>query len=391
MKKTPKIIAVFAAAAISLSAQPWTDISTSLTNQVSQPRDPKGCSGIAVNRLTGDIYTGLLWVGLWKSVNQGQNWTQQDHSYFTGNCNNNWALQVDQDNPVRMVAFSLDGPGAYTPDGTNWIKMTYQGRGWDFGSVDWSDPQAKVMLVPQHESGGLVFKTTDGGQTWNQLSVNVNATGGGSSANAMLGVIDANTFVCCSGSGIMRSTDQGSTWSKVSSANPISHVPVKFKGAFYLGTAGGMLVSKDKGATWAVQGASISFYQGPFFGSDENTMVVVGAQGVYKSTNAGTSWTKISSLYPNSQFDPSWFGCYSWDPVNNIVYACRMTFPAYKNQIVTTAVQQVNQVSIDKNRVTCNSNYHLGQPAPGMIAYSISGKVISRQQPVLANEIAVSK
>ena len=33
------------------------------------------------------------------------------------------------------------------------------------------------------------------------------------------------------------------------------------------------------------------------------------------------------------QFTPHWFGCYAWDPINNILYASAMGNPIYKMEL----------------------------------------------------------
>jgi photosystem II stability/assembly factor-like uncharacterized protein len=390
------------AATASGFAQTWTNISNALLISLSSQAWPGGCSGIAVNRVTGDVYLGVLWKGLYKSNNQGAAWTPMDNNNFTGTCNNAWSLQVDQNNPARVAVFALDGTGYSTVDGTTLRKMNPQGRGWDFGSVDWQSADAQVMLATQHESGGLLFKSTDGGSTWTQLSITVVATGGGSNANAMIGVIDASTFVCCQGSGILRSTDQGSNWIKVSSVNPQAHVPVQFKGVFYLGTAAGLLASKDNGATWSLQGASVNIYQGPFFGSDENTMVVAGATGIYRSSNAGVSWTKIANVHPDIDpsfsYSASWFGCYSWDPIGNVIYAAAMgSANAAFRYSLTTPVENREAIPVPRgavSRAALTLLFHGGvagaanidRPGP---CYNVKGQPLANESRSRAGQAVV--
>ena len=100
--------------------------------------------------------------------------------------------------------------------------------------------------------------------------------------------------------------------------------------------ADGLLVRRDKGATWTRQGSSVDIWLGPFFGRSEDEMVVVGKNGAFKTGNAGDTWTKIADLRPNGpgfSFKPNWFGCYAWDPVNNILYASSMGNPVYKLEL----------------------------------------------------------
>src|SRR6185503_18557487 len=97
---------------------------------------------------------------------------------------------------------------------------------------------------------------------------------------------------------IFRSTDTGVTWTKVSSTNPQTRIPVLFHGAHYLGTAAGLLVSKDKGASWKEQGSAVNVWLGPFFGRDEKEMLVAGKDGIFMTKNAGETWTHAADLKP---------------------------------------------------------------------------------------------
>lgn len=172
--------------------------------------------------------------------------------------------------------------------------------------------------------------TTNGGAAWNQLAIYL---GDPRNSNSMVGALGGGTVVYSKGEGIYRSTDTGATWTKVSAASPQTRIPVLFQGTHYLGTATGLLVSKDQGATWQPQGAGISIWQGPFFGRDENEMVVVGKEGLFITTDAGKGWTRAAGLKPNEKgflFTPNWFGCYAWDPVNRVLYASSMGNPVYR-------------------------------------------------------------
>jgi hypothetical protein len=344
MKRFLNVLIILGSLALAVSAQTWTDISSTFIQSkgFTFPGGVTNCSGVCVNRLNGDVVIKIIDNGMWRSTDQGGHWARIDSSTVGGRCETGWAVQVDQDNPIRMAVFSLDGTAGYTADGTTWKKMAGMGRNWDFGSVDWTTADAKVMIATHHESSGEVYKTTDGAATWIKLPITVVASGGGSTPTAMVGVINTNTFIYSTGSGINRSTDQGATWNNVSNANPQTRTVTVFKNVCYLGTTTGLLVSTDQGATWQTRGATVNIWQGPFFGADENTMVVVGAQGVYKTTNAGTAWNKIVSLpgaiCTGNTFDPSWYAMLTWDPVNNDVYATRMVCPAFKYPLSPSAV-----------------------------------------------------
>jgi hypothetical protein len=389
MKKRSLFGCILVASALCVSAQTWTDISSAvIAAKGLVPGYPGGCSGVAVNRLTGDVYIKIIDNGIWKSGDQGSNWTRIDNNTIGGRCESGVGLNADQNNPVRIAVFSLDGDCGYTTDGTTWHTWAGMGRNWDFGSVDWGAVTPLVILAAKHEDGGKVFKSTDGGVTWIQLSITVNAQ----SANdrSMIGVMDANTFIYCAGNGIQRSTDAGATWASVSTTTVRTKIPVLFNGKHYLGTATGLLVSSDKGATWHTQGGTVQVTQGPFFGADENTMVVVSTAGLYKTTNAGTTWTRLTGLASSggTTFDPLWYGGFSWDPIHNVAYAAQMVYPAYK--FVFPLVAVVNPLRSGAkiaNRSDANGTVHIVgdhmiRIQRSAVTYDIKGKKIDEKRSI---------
>jgi photosystem II stability/assembly factor-like uncharacterized protein len=318
------------------AAETWIDISTplltKLTNQVMKADWPGGCSGVVVNRLNGHLVIKVVGLGLWRSTDQGVTWERVDGKTVSGRDETGWATSADQNDPRRMASFSLDGLAGWTADGAQWRSFANNGRNWDYGSVDWSVPVPETILVAKHETSppGEVNLSTDGGTGWKKLSVNLAEN---RNAVSMVGALDAATLVYGNGKGIFRSTDGGGSWAQVSTANPQTRVPVLFKGAHYLGATNGLLVSRDRGATWRAQGGSASIWQGPFFGADENTMVVVGEGGIHETRDAGRTWSRLAGLKPNAagfSFGPKWFGCYAWDPIHRIIYVSAMGNPVYK-------------------------------------------------------------
>ncbi len=313
----------------------WTDISSRLlerlTNSGTKLAWPGGCSGVVVNRRNGQVTIKVVGGGLWRSADLGKAWERIDQETISGRDETGWATSADPNAPERMASFSLDGTAGWTSDGRTWKRFTSLGRNWDFGSVDWAATAPRTIIAAKHETSppGEVYVTTDGGETWKKLSIHV---GYNRDRISMVGALDRTTLIYSQGEGIQRSTDTGMTWTRVSTANPQTRIPVLFRGAHYLGTATGLLVSQDQGASWRSQGAEVNIWQGPYFGHDEKEMAVVGKAGVFITTNAGQTWTKAADLKPQAGgfvFSPNWFGCYAWDPVHHILYASAMGNPVY--------------------------------------------------------------
>ena len=321
------------------AADRWADISTPLlerlTNNGAKPAWPGGCAGLVVNRTNGEVTIKVVSLGLWRSADQGKHWRQIDENTISGRDETGWATSLDQNAPTRMASFSLDGTAGWTTDGVHWKAFTSLGRNWDFGSVDWSAPEPKTIIAAKHETSpaGEVYATSDGGVTWKLLSIHLSGNRDGVS---MVGALSATTLIYCNGNGIHRSQDAGMTWTRVSSANPQTRIPVLFRGACYLGCTNGLLVSRDLGTSWQGQGAAVNIWQGPFFGRDEQEMLVVGQAGVFLTEDAGATWKQAASLKPKEGdflFSPNWFGCYAWDPVNNLIYVSAMGNPVYQLQL----------------------------------------------------------
>lgn len=329
----------------------WADISSpqiKTLGGVDKQSYPGGCAGTVVNRLTGDVFVHIVGFGIWKSDDHGGSWTRVDGQVIDpggGRNETGWGMQIDQDDPKRMAVFTLDGEAGYTLDGKTWKQWTHApwGRNWDYGSVDWSSPGAETILGVEHEkTSQAVALSTDAGKSWTELTT-FEVPGG--VTTSMVGVIDKTTLIGSNGSGIQRSTDLGKTWTKVSDKNPISHVPVRFDGKFYLTSSEGLLVSADGGKTWAVQGKPTPagmMLQGPFFGADASTLVV-GTQSeqnqwgedssIYKSSDGGTTWKLVGSAPKTSEqfkFSYSWFGALAWDPLSDSYYTTAMSNPAYR-------------------------------------------------------------
>jgi photosystem II stability/assembly factor-like uncharacterized protein len=314
----------------------WVDVSSSLlarlTNNGAKPPWPAGVSGVVVNRTNGAVTMKIVGLGLWRSADKGQSWTRIDDNAISGRDETGWATSVDQNAPGRIASFSLDGSAGWTIDGMHWQSFTTLGRNWDYGSIDWAAAKPQTIIAAKHETTppGEVFVSENGGVEWTRLSVHLSESRGRVS---MVGALGPKTLIYSNGDGIQRSTDSGLSWTKVSPANPQTRIPVLFQGAHYLGATNGLLVSRDLGLTWSLHGAPVNIWLGPFFGRTEKEIVVIGAEGIFMTSDGAELWKRVAALKSKETgflFTSNWFGCYAWDPVNNAVYASAMGNPLYR-------------------------------------------------------------
>ncbi len=210
-------------------------------------------TAVAVDRTTGDLLLLLNNCGeLHRSSDKGKTFQRIDGGKLDhGRCETGWGLSVDPNNGQRIACFVIYGNGGLTLDGgKTWTQILGP---WDYGALDWSAADPKVMLGARHESGGKIHLSKDAGKTWKPIATGVESRGGSSIG---IGVVDAGTLLLHrkDNSGIERSTDDGASWNTVSQLTPRSRVAVVFKGTVYWAGAEGLIVSKDSGQTWQVQG-----------------------------------------------------------------------------------------------------------------------------------------
>ncbi|HET7002640.1 MAG TPA: YCF48-related protein [Puia sp.] len=148
------------------------------------------------------------------------------------------------------------------------------------------------------QSGSMIFKSTDGGQTWIKKD-SVNFT-----PSNILSFQFLNTdtgFAFRESSSLLRTYDGGNTWSEFNTA---SNVPVfqfiNIKTGFIAGGDGVILRTDDSGSTWnsitPVAKDGFQIYSIYFF--DGNTGFMVGGLGrILKTTNGGQTWSSYSPTY----------------------------------------------------------------------------------------------
>ena len=303
----------------------WTVISerllADLEKEGKKPAYPGMTTGVTVDRTTGEAFVFIPGHGVWRTLDKGARFERIDGGKIGGRCETGWTVNMDPAGK-RMACFMLDGLSGVTLDGgKTWTSLGGMGRGWDYAAVDWTARDPKVIFALKHESGGEFYLSADCGATWKKLGADPKIQG--------VGLASAGTLLLHRGMGIERSVDGGTTWTRVSDLTPKSRVPVMFEGGVYWAGAEGLIVSRDEGKTWAVQGAPADAVMGPFFGKTSQDMVVVGKQGFLATTDGGKSWKPAAPL-PSPKTRVDWFGNFAWDPQGDVFYFANMAQPAWK-------------------------------------------------------------
>jgi hypothetical protein len=140
-----------------------------------------------------------------------------------------------------------------------------------------------------------LFYSADLGKTWTKLAKTREGVMG-------WGVFGPRDLVISYWNHIERSEDAGATWSEASKfgrcAGPVLHLGAA---AYWLSDKG-LIVSKDGGKTWAVQGGTppspvrSECWSGLLPGKDENHFVFLSKEGPMETLNGGKTWILVAKM-----------------------------------------------------------------------------------------------
>jgi hypothetical protein len=134
---------------------------------------------------------------------------------------------------------------------------------------------------------GGIWKTTDGGDTWTAKSDNADSLAIGS-----LDISRSNPDTLYAGTG------EGNIFYYVTTF-PLGALNESYNGS-------GILKTTNGGATWTTQGGGSAgvftgacFYRVRVHPTDPNTVLAATSRGLYRTTDGGTNWVRLSSGLPS--------------------------------------------------------------------------------------------
>ena len=294
---------------------------TTVTGVPSQPRT---------------FYMGVASGGLWRTTDGGVTWVPLGDGKIP--VASMGAIAVADSNPnVIYVGTGSDGVRSNVSTGRGVYKSTDGGETWQFAGLHDAGQIGGVRIHPTNpdiawvaangdafKSNGErgVFKTTDGGKTWRKtlfISDKVGAMdvelqpGNPNVVYAWMSHLERKPWTIISGSkegGFYKSTDGGDTFTRITNGLPGDLIgkgnlavtaakPDRIYALIEAKPGGGSTGRTTAAETWALINPQGSLIQRPFYyttlGADPTNADVVyaGAEGFFKSTDAGKTFTSL--------------------------------------------------------------------------------------------------
>ncbi len=300
---------------------PWVDATSNLVGLDSE------CGTLSFVSARPDrdaLIVGVAKQGLWISENGAATWARLGRAAGSAVINNRTtSITYDPAHPNTFWESGGYGAGVFkTTDNGASFKGLGDVAHSDQVSIDLTDPNRRTLLSGTHEQP-KVFRSTDGGSTWTDISAGLPANIGYASFPH---VIDANTYLLGTrsgaNSGVFRTADGGATWSPVHDTAAVSGPPLvaKSDGHIYwlLQRGNGLITSKDAGLTWTEvdssgpvgqdRGTLLELPDGRFATFSENQVII--------SADHGASWRAVGPSLPyepsGMTYSPSRHAFYIW-------------------------------------------------------------------------------
>ena len=284
--------------AAALPAATWINVTGNLANMASE------CGNLTtISAVPGSdtVIAGIALRGLWANIS-GSTWSQLGTGAGSATITNRpmW-IAYDPAHPGTFWESGIyNGGGVFkTTDNGNTFQQLGSISHNDYVSVDFGDPNRQTLLAGGHEQSQRVERSTDGGQTWTDVGDNLPANTNHSTHPLIVTsqIHLVNTAGWNGGTvGVYRTTNGGTSWQQVSALGPSGAPLVTSNGAIYWPYGDTLLKSTNSGLTWTQVGSnlrSITPIEMP-----DGTLVAAGTNNLVTSSDGGSSWSPLGPALP---------------------------------------------------------------------------------------------
>jgi len=304
----------------------------------------------------GTIFGGSIWEGegIFRSTDGGVLW---EHVYYRAVWTPAYSIHCDSLDDVIYAAVVDSGIIRSTDDGKTWTVIGY----YDGTRSVWRNRKGYLFSGSQYY--GDIYRSLDGGQSWENVAYHA-----GGFIESFAEGSNGYLYASCYRTGVIRSTDDGTSWYYVvdgltdfimelylkrgpgdlillaapySGYGSASHGPIYYMdnnaehwnncgiqatwpynlavhpgGAILAATRDGIWRSDDSAKTWVKSSAGLIATEvkedagspAGLLTAISNDTLFVGIQraGIYRSTDKGQSWLRVSNDIYNGQGMPAW-------------------------------------------------------------------------------------
>jgi len=281
----------------------WTTVSCPNTYFYDVTPHPTAASTVYG---AGFMYSGSYYtLCFMQSTNGGASWNYTS----VGPANSyGYSLAVSKTNPAVMFISGYAYTGStYVPkiyrtpnSGVSWTDVTpaaSSSESFSYTTAVSPVDQNLVLMGTMYS----IYRSTNCGASWTTVAAGVTNPSG-----MEFSLADANLVMCCGDTVVYRSANAGLTWSTVSSGGVSSG-----KGTTalvlhrtsptlaFLGSTDGLCRSTDGGQTWAMYNDGVHLCEVLAIGvtpsQPSRIFLQLGTQGIWLTTNNGTSWTHLTT------------------------------------------------------------------------------------------------
>jgi photosystem II stability/assembly factor-like uncharacterized protein len=297
----------------------WVDVTGNLAGQ---PSECGNLGYVAAEPDSDVVIAGVALHGLWANAVGTDQWIQLGGPAQPIQ-NRTSSIVFDPEAPETFwQSGAYLGPGVFrTTDGGQSFEVLGDVENLDGLSVDLSDPERQTMLVGSHERGDL-FRSTDGGNTWDNLAANL-PPGLGYASQPLVLSRDVHLLGTYTGMapGIFRTTDGGTNWAQVHPTG-VAGLPLVTSSdpntILWPLSNGGVARSTDGGENWdeAAPAGTLSSYN--IVELSDGSLASLNGTSVVVSSR-GTRWRELGPALPPFAQDAGWKGL-AYSPERDAIF-----------------------------------------------------------------------
>lgn len=325
-----------------------------------------------INSNTGYAVAGFGEGDILKTTDAGETWVSQVSSYTL---------------PLYGISFTSPETGYLagsinikktTNGGVNWVNIYNSTTNEIFGDIFFTDVNTGYAVG----SYGKLIKTTNAGGSWTASTI----PNSGTFITSIVFVNSNTGYVCGDDNKALKTTDAGATWVNMNVAAPFINLNNVFftdANTGYISSANGIYKTTDGGSSWFQLGTPAGGFNNVQFRGNYGYAIASDGK-IIKSTNAGSSWI----VQPTVTDNPLYALFFNSD---DFIYA-----GGVRGTMMKTIPQELLMTPVSGNNNQAPKGYYLNQNYPNpfnpvtsikfgivksgvvkITVYDITGKVVS--------------